>query len=177
MGGRGSGGGGRGGGAAGVSDTRQIPMGKLPEELQGAGRARVLTDAMDGKGTVMTLDPRQLKNTQADLGRDYIPSRQSMPNIQWSDFDSLRWSLLGIPLNAPLIAIEGRPRQRKDFSEWSRCAREACDVLQPQCVLLYGATADMAATIPCPVICWTSANPRGRVPVRMRFDTPLCHQA
>lgn len=54
MGGRGSGGGGRGGGAAGVSDTRQIPMGKLPEELQGAGRARVLTDAMDGKDSFAT---------------------------------------------------------------------------------------------------------------------------
>ena len=94
-----------------------------------------------------------------------------VPNIQWSDFDSLRWSLLGIPPNTPLIAIEGRPRQRKDFSEWSRCAREACEVLQPQCALLYGATAEMAATIPAPVIAWTSANPRARVPVRMACCT------
>lgn len=81
MGGRGRGGGGRGGASAGVSDTRQIPMGVLPPELQGDGRASVLTDAMDGQGTVITVDPRELKNTQADLGREYISSRQSLPVV------------------------------------------------------------------------------------------------
>lgn len=93
-----------------------------------------------------------------------------IPNIQWSNFESLRWSLLGIPLNAPIIAIEGRPRQRKDCSEWIRCAREACDVLQPKCVLLYGATAEMAEAIPGRVIAFTAASPRAHVPVRIPLN-------
>jgi predicted GNAT family acetyltransferase len=71
----------RNGGGGGGGDTKQIPMGKLPSELQGAGRAQVLTDAMDGQGTVETVDPRQLKNTQADLGVNYVPSRQEMPVV------------------------------------------------------------------------------------------------
>jgi len=86
MGGGRSAGGGRNaaartGGGGGADDTKQIPMGKLPSELQGAGRAQVLTDAMDGQGTVMTVDPRTLKNTQADLGVNYVPSRQEMPVV------------------------------------------------------------------------------------------------
>jgi predicted GNAT family acetyltransferase len=103
MGKRSGGGTGRGGGAAGVSDTKQIPMGKLPDELQGAGRARVLTDAMDGQGTVMTVDPSQLKNTQADLGRNYIPSRQSMPVVARVD--------------GKLYVIDGHHRKYKAISE------------------------------------------------------------
>ncbi len=94
-----------------------------------------------------------------------------VPNVQWSDFDSLRWSLLGIPERAPLIAIEGRPRQRKDFTDWARCVRHACAVLRPESVLLYGATAEMADCVPVPVICWTAASPRNRVPIRVALRT------
>ena len=93
-----------------------------------------------------------------------------IPNLQWSTFESLKWTLFGIPMNAPIIAIEGRPQQRKDHSEWVRCARQACDVLQPKCVLLYGATAEMAAAIPGKVIAFTSANPRSHVPVRLQLN-------
>lgn len=71
----------RGGGAAGVDDTKQIPMGKLPPELQGTGRGDALRAAMDGEGIVATVDPKDLKNTQADLGRQYVPSKQAMPVV------------------------------------------------------------------------------------------------
>lgn len=71
----------RGGGAAGADDTKQIPMGQLPSELQGTGRGDVLRAAMDGQGLVETVNPKDLKNTQADLGRRYIPSKQPMPVV------------------------------------------------------------------------------------------------
>lgn len=35
-----------------------------------------------------------------------------IPSVSWSTVKSLSWSLIGIPKFAPVIAIEGRPRQR-----------------------------------------------------------------
>lgn len=92
-----------------------------------------------------------------------------IPNITWSTPESLDWSLCGIPDRPPIVAIEGRPRQRRD-GLWQEVAREACRRLQPKCVLLYGATAEMAAAIPGKVIAFTSASPRSHVPVRMQLN-------
>ena len=92
-----------------------------------------------------------------------------IPNVSWSDERSLDWSLLGIPFRPSVIAIEGRPRQRRDGC-WQSIAREVCRRLEPQTVLLYGATEEMASAIPCPVIAFAAASPRrGQFPRRLQL--------
>jgi hypothetical protein len=90
-----------------------------------------------------------------------------IPSVSWSTVKSLSWSLIGIPKFAPLIAIEGRPRQRRDWNPWRRIVDRIIDRLQPISVLIYGATLDMIAGIDCKVIAFTSANPRSRIPQRI----------
>lgn len=97
---------------------------------------------------------------------------QVVPNVAWSTPQSLEFTLLGIPHRPPMIAIEGRPKSR-DVSEWKSIAAEVCRRLQPQSVLLYGATAEMAASIPCRVIAFEAASPRrGSIPVRLSQSHP-----
>jgi len=88
---------GRNGAARGGGDTKQIPMGKLPDKLQGSGRAEVLIAAEDGKGNVQTVDPRELKNTQSEIGRDYVTTKQKMP--------------VAAKVNGKLYVIDGHHRK------------------------------------------------------------------
>jgi hypothetical protein len=90
-----------------------------------------------------------------------------IPSVSWSTDKSLEWSLIGIPTGAPVIAIEGRPRQRRDWRPWRRIVDMVLDRLQPLSVLIYGATLDMIAGIDCKVIAFTSANPRSKIPQRI----------
>lgn len=95
-----------------------------------------------------------------------------VPNVTWSTPDSLDWALLGIPLDAPLIAIEGRPRQRKNWDEWASVVSEVCERLQPRRVLLYGCSAEMAASVPANIIAFSAASPRRQVPIQQRRSEP-----
>jgi hypothetical protein len=118
---------------------------------------------------------RQVFDSSNGLG---IPDL--LPDMLWTPCD--RWQLVVCgytPLTADRAGGHVYGYWTDDFrfkSTWSK-PREACEVLQPQCVLLYGATAEMAATIPAPVICWTAANPRGRVPVRVADRIQSARQA
>jgi hypothetical protein len=89
-----------------------------------------------------------------------------IPNVSWSDEASLEWSLLGIPFRPACIAIEGRPRQRRD-GRWSHVVQEVCRRLEPQTVLLYGASAEEADRLPCRCLAFTAASPRTHIPARL----------
>lgn len=97
----------RGGGAAGTGDgvdaMKQIPMGKLPSELQGSGKGDVLRAAMDGKGAITTVNPRELKNTQPDLARVYVPSKQGVPVVA--------------RVNGKLYVVDGHHRKYRAIAE------------------------------------------------------------
>jgi hypothetical protein len=98
-----------------------------------------------------------------------------IPNIQWSTLSSLSWSLVGIPRSPPMIAIEGRQRQRKDFSRWLQCVNTVCEILSPQTILLYGATKEMAEGVKADVLVFSAATPRNKQPLLMQrkaYKTP-----
>lgn len=93
-----------------------------------------------------------------------------IPSVSWSTVKSLSWSLIGIPKFAPVVAIEGRPRQRRNWLPWIQIVNEIVYRLQPQRVLCYGATREMVSQINCDVMAFTSANPRSRIPQRIILD-------
>lgn len=82
---------------------KQIPMGKLPSKLQGSGKGDVLRAAMQGKGKVVTVNPRQLKNTQPDLARVYVQSKQRVPVVA--------------KVNGKLYVVDGHHRKYRAIKE------------------------------------------------------------
>lgn len=89
-----------------------------------------------------------------------------IPNVTWSNWDSLEFSLLGIPRGVPVIAIEGRTRQRQN-GDWFRVATEVCRRMEPDRVLLYGVDRATAERFPVPVLAFSAANPRCKTPQRI----------
>lgn len=69
-----------------------------------------------------------------EIGFDIIP------DVEWTDIESLDYSLLGIPKSIPAIAIQVHTRIKNEYEHRNRVLGivEACKRIEPEKLLLYG---------------------------------------
>lgn len=66
------------------------------------------------------------------LGLDVIP------NISWSDYDSLLWTLEGIPMHSVVAISTNGVLNKKTRDNFIQCYKKAIEILQPTKVVIVG---------------------------------------
>ena len=66
------------------------------------------------------------------LGLDVIP------NISWSDYDSLEWTLEGIPKNSVVALSTNGVLNKKTKDNFIKCYKKAIEILKPTIVIIVG---------------------------------------
>ena len=64
-----------------------------------------------------------------------------IPRFSWSDVESLKYALLGIPLNPPVVAISMQTMTPEEIekNQYALALRMAVKTIQPECIIAYGA--------------------------------------
>lgn len=66
------------------------------------------------------------------LGLDVIP------NISWSDYDSLEWTLEGIPKNSVVALSTNGVLNKKTKDSFIQCYKKAIDIIKPTKIIIVG---------------------------------------